>query len=332
MPLAHAWPVAQQASPLAPQQVPFSQVPAAQAVLFATHRPSVSQQPSSVGGPLHLLLAQHTFPCAPHCWQDPAAQTSLTPQVVPASRHVPPMQQLPPVHWFDAQQISVDPPHFVQVPAVQTFPAVLQFVLLPTQVLSAESQHAPGPVHAVPLKQHAEPLGPQVEHVPWKQTLLAPAHARSDPTHVLSVGSQQSVAARHAAPGQQVPPVPPQGEQVPLVQMTLVPWQACVSPTHLLETGSQQPLAQGVGPEQQALPVMPHAGASNGASFGASPAESAASLATSAAESLPESALESWPPLDPSPAASFDDCASASEVPSVPIALSETVPSCELPS
>jgi hypothetical protein len=65
-PFAHALPVRQHASPLAPQHVPFSQVPAAQAVLLATQVPLVSQQPTSVAGPLHLLPAQQTSPAAPH--------------------------------------------------------------------------------------------------------------------------------------------------------------------------------------------------------------------------------------------------------------------------
>ena len=74
-PFAHAGAVRQHAWRLAPQQVPFSQVPAMHAVLLATQVPSVSQQAMSVAGPLHLLPAQQTFPAAPHAWQAPAAQT-----------------------------------------------------------------------------------------------------------------------------------------------------------------------------------------------------------------------------------------------------------------
>ena len=134
-----------------------------------------------------------------------------------------PRQQLPFVHRLEAQHISVDPPHFVQLPLRQTLPAVLQSVLLATHVLSAESQQAPAPVHAVPLRQHPRLLPPQVEHAPWKHTWLVPPHARLGPTQVLSVGSQQSLALVHDAPEQHTFPVPPQGEQVPLLQMMLVP-------------------------------------------------------------------------------------------------------------
>jgi hypothetical protein len=166
-PFAHAFPVRQHASPLAPQHVPFSHVPEAQAPLLATQVPLVSQQPMSVGTPLHLLPAQQTSPAAPHAWQEPAAQTSFVPHVVPASRHVLlPWQQLPLVHWLDAQHISVEPPHFVQLPLRHRLPEVLQSVLLATQVLSAESQQAPAPVHAVPLRQQPRLLPPQVEHAP----------------------------------------------------------------------------------------------------------------------------------------------------------------------
>lgn len=166
-PFAHALPVRQHACPLAPQHVPFWQVPAKHAVLLAAHVPLVSQQPTSVGGPLHLLPAQHTSPEAPHAWQEPAAQTSFVPHVVPASMQVLlAMQQLPLVHSLEAQHIWVDPPHFVQLPLRQRLPAVLQLVLSATQVLSAGSQHAPAPVHAVPLRQHPRLLPPQGEHAP----------------------------------------------------------------------------------------------------------------------------------------------------------------------
>jgi hypothetical protein len=166
-PVAHAVPVRQQASPLAPQQVPFSHVPAMQAVLLATHEPFVSQQPVSVGGPLHLLPAQQTSPAAPQAWHAPAAQISFAPQVLPTRRHVLfAMQQLPPVHSFEAQHISVDPPHVVQLPFRHSLPVVLQLVLLPTQVPSAGSQHAPAAEQAGPLTQHPRPTMPQGEHAP----------------------------------------------------------------------------------------------------------------------------------------------------------------------
>jgi hypothetical protein len=159
--------VGQHAWPLAPQHVPFSQVPEAQAVLLATQLPLVSQQPISVAGPLHLLPAQQTSPAAPHAWQAPAAHTSLIPHVVPARRHVLlAMQQLPFVHWLAAQHAWVDPPHVVQLPLRHSLPVVLQLVSLATQVLSAGSQQAPDPVHAVPLGQHPLPLPPQSEQLP----------------------------------------------------------------------------------------------------------------------------------------------------------------------
>ena len=160
-------PTRQHASPLPPQHVPFSQVPRAHAPLLATQVPLVSQQPISVGTPLHLLPAQQASPAAPHAWQEPAAQTSFVPHVVPARRHVLlAWQQFPFVHWLDAQHVSVDPPHFVQLPFRQRLPAVLQSVLLATHVLSAESQQAPVPVHAVAPRQQPRPLPPQVEHDP----------------------------------------------------------------------------------------------------------------------------------------------------------------------
>ena len=166
-PVAHAVPVAQQASPLAPQQVPFSHVPAMHAPALATQEPFVSQQPDSVGGPLHLLPAQQTSPAAPQAWQAPAAQISFAPQVLPTRRHVPlGMQQLPPVHPFDAQHISVDPPHFVQLPLRHTLPGVPQLVLLPKQVPSVGSQQAPAAEHAGPLRQHPRPMMPHGEHAP----------------------------------------------------------------------------------------------------------------------------------------------------------------------
>jgi hypothetical protein len=211
-PFAHAGPVRQQAWRLAPQQVPFSQLPALHGVPLATQVPPVSQQAMSVAGPLHLLPAQQAFPAAPHTWQEPAAQTSFTPHVVPASKHVLLlMQQFPPVHALDAQHISVDPPHVEQLPLRQTLPAVLQLVSFATHVLSAGSQQAPAPVHAVPLRQHPRPLPPHGEHEPWKHTSLVPPHARPEPTHMLSVGSQQAVASVHEAPGQQALPVTPHG-------------------------------------------------------------------------------------------------------------------------
>jgi hypothetical protein len=76
------------------------------------------------------------------------------------------MQQLPFVHWLAAQHISVEPPHVVQLPLRHSLPEVLQLVLLATQVLSAGSQQAPAPVHAVPLGQHPAPVAPQSEHAP----------------------------------------------------------------------------------------------------------------------------------------------------------------------
>jgi hypothetical protein len=63
-PFAHARPVGQHASVLAPQQIPFSQVPAAHAALLATHIP-VSQQPISPSTPLHRWPAQQASPAAP---------------------------------------------------------------------------------------------------------------------------------------------------------------------------------------------------------------------------------------------------------------------------
>ena len=166
MPFAQARPVRQHTCPLAPQQVAFSQVPTAQAALLATHPPLVSQQPICPGTPLQRLFAQQASPAAPQAWHAPAAQTSFTPQVVPARRQVFPMQQFPPVHWFAAQHISADAPQAVHRPLRQRLPAVLQLVSLATQALLAGSQQAPAPVQAGPVRQQAAAVAPQVEQRP----------------------------------------------------------------------------------------------------------------------------------------------------------------------
>jgi hypothetical protein len=76
------------------------------------------------------------------------------------------MQQFPPVHAFPAQQICVDPPQVVHVPARQTLPVVLQLVSSATQVPVAGSQQAPAFVQTAPARQQAAPVAPQVEHAP----------------------------------------------------------------------------------------------------------------------------------------------------------------------
>ena len=219
MPAKHWGAVAQQGWPLSPQQggcpvppqqAPSWHVPTRQAPRLPTHLPSVSQHPIEVPTPLHLLLAQQASPDAPQAWQVPSAHTCRASHMVPAVKQTAPLQQLPPVQVFAAQHISSDPPHAVQTPPLQTLPAALQFVSLATHALVVGSQHEPVPVQAVPLTQQAAPFAPQVEHVPLKQTLFVPPHARSGPTQVLLVGSQQLLGDVHVLPAQQAAPVVPQ--------------------------------------------------------------------------------------------------------------------------
>jgi len=133
---------------------------------LATQILPVSQQPISVATPLHRLLAQHASPAAPQAWQIPPAQTSFTPQVVPAWTQAFPTQQFPPVHCLPAQQISVDAPQVVHAPSRQTLPALLQLLWAATHVSLAGSQHAAAPVQATPLGQQAEPVAPHAEQAP----------------------------------------------------------------------------------------------------------------------------------------------------------------------
>jgi hypothetical protein len=227
--------VGQHGSFAAPQHAPLVHVPPVEHL--AVGKMHWSLPGSQQSRPKQVLPAQQysfCFPQAPHapCSQTvPGSPVQVLPCWTQLETAATATQQFPFVQVLEAQQSCVAPPQSVHAPPVQTLacpPAVVvQSVLLPTQAWSSGSQQEPAPVQAVPVRQHAAPFAPHVEHAPLKQTLFAPPHATSGPTHVLFVGSQHAPAAEHSVllPRQHASPVAPHGLHVPAEQRMFVPWQ-----------------------------------------------------------------------------------------------------------